>query len=112
MARVTVEDCLEHLDNRFELILVAAKRAHQLNSGSYKTTLNRNGDKAAVIALREIAEGIIDASILKESYEISPGVKGIDMSEIEQELSQTVMKESEGEQSGFSIEDPDLTLKN
>ena len=40
MARVTVEDCLDKVENRFELVLVAAKRAHQLSSGGYRTTLD------------------------------------------------------------------------
>ncbi len=68
MARVTVEDCLDKVENRFELVLVAAKRAHQLNSGSYRTTLDVGKDKPTVLALREIEAGLIDASILTEEY--------------------------------------------
>ena len=68
MARVTVEDCLDKVENRFELVLVAAKRAHQLNSGDYKTTLDVGKDKPTVLALREIEAGLIDASILTEEY--------------------------------------------
>ena len=70
MARVTVEDCLDKVENRFELVLVAAKRAHQLNSGGYRTTLDAGKDKPTVLALREIEAGLIDASILTEQYQM------------------------------------------
>ena len=68
MARVTVEECLDKVENRFELVLVAAKRAHQLNSGGYRSTLDVGKDKPTVVALREIEAGLIDASILTEEY--------------------------------------------
>jgi len=68
MARVTVEECLDKVENRFELVLVAAKRAHQLNSGGYRSTLDVGKDKPTVLALREIEAGLIDASILTEEY--------------------------------------------
>ena len=68
MARVTVEDCLDKVKNRFQLVLVAAKRAHQLNSGMYISTLEVDKDKPTVLALREIEAGLIDASILTEEY--------------------------------------------
>ena len=70
MARVTVEDCLDKVENRFELVLVAAKRAHQLNSGGHRSTLDVAKDKPTVVALREIEAGLIDASILTEEYAI------------------------------------------
>ncbi len=65
MARVTVEDCLENVDNRFELVLVATKRARQLAMGKEPLVPWEN-DKTTVVALREIAEGLVDASILNE----------------------------------------------
>lgn len=65
MARVTVEDCLDHVDNRFELVLVATKRARQLAYGK-EPMLDWENDKPTVLALREIAEGLIDASRLEE----------------------------------------------
>ena len=65
MARVTVEDCLENVDNRFELVLVATKRARQLAMGKEPLVPWEN-DKTTVVALREIAEGLVDASILDE----------------------------------------------
>jgi DNA-directed RNA polymerase subunit omega len=57
MARVTVEDCLEHVDNRFELILVASKRARDISRGA-SSPLEVENDKPTVLALREIAENI------------------------------------------------------
>ncbi len=66
MARVTVEDCLENVDNRFELVLVASKRARQLAHGS-ESQLEWENDKPTVLALREIAEGHVEASILDET---------------------------------------------
>ena len=63
MARVTVEDCLENVDNRFELVLVASKRARQLANGG-EAQLEWENDKPTVVALREIAEGHVDSSIL------------------------------------------------
>ena len=61
MARVTVEDCLEQLDNRFELVLVAGKRARQLQTGGKEPRVAWENDKPTVVALREIAEGHVTA---------------------------------------------------
>ncbi len=66
MARITVEDCLEHFDNRFELVLVASKRARQLTLG-HEPLLEWENDKSTVVALREIAEGLIGREIMDES---------------------------------------------
>jgi DNA-directed RNA polymerase subunit omega len=68
MARVTVEDCLEHVDNRFQLVLVATKRARQLAVG-HDPLVPRDNDKDTVIALREIAEGKVTKEILVEPVE-------------------------------------------
>ena len=98
MARVTVEDCLDKVENRFELVLVAAKRAHQLNSGGYRTTLDVGKDKPTVLALREIAAGLIDASILTEEYAMEEELNAQDklsqevkMSEVTAELSEATL---------------------
>jgi DNA-directed RNA polymerase subunit omega len=64
MARVTVTDCLEHVENRFQLVLIAAKRARQLSMGA-RPLVEAEDDKPTVIALREIAENLVDASILE-----------------------------------------------
>ncbi len=65
MARITVEDCLEKVDNRFQLVLMATKRARQLSRGAEPCVPPEN-DKPTVIALREIAAGCLDPSILDE----------------------------------------------
>jgi DNA-directed RNA polymerase subunit omega len=65
MARVTVEDCLENVDNRFQLVLVATKRARQLASG-VTPFVDWENDKPTIVALREIAAGMIGPSILEE----------------------------------------------
>ena len=64
MARLTVEDCLEHVDNRFELVLIAAKRARQLSMGA-EPLVEVENDKPTVLALREIAENKINKSVLE-----------------------------------------------
>lgn len=66
MARVTVEDCLENVDNRFELVRLAARRARQIAMGK-DPLVDPENDKPTVIALREIAEGLIDEQILDEA---------------------------------------------
>ena len=65
MARVTVEDCLGKVDNRFQLVLVATKRARQLAKGA-QPFVDWENDKPTVVALREIAEGLINEEILAE----------------------------------------------
>ena len=64
MARITVEDCLENVDNRFELVMVSSKRSRQIQTGGKDPLVSLDNDKPTVLALREIAEGLIDASIL------------------------------------------------
>ena len=63
MARVTVEDCLDHVVNRFELVLLASKRARQVAYGK-ETFVPAENDKPTVVALREIAEGKITNAIM------------------------------------------------
>ncbi|HXG28929.1 MAG TPA: DNA-directed RNA polymerase subunit omega [Nevskiales bacterium] len=65
MARVTVEDCLKKVNNQFELTLIAAKRARQLVRGA-NSQLQWGNDKSTVLALREIADGLVDRSVLDE----------------------------------------------
>ena len=66
MARITVEDCIEKIPNRFELVLVATKRARQIAHGS-PLLIQHERDKPTVIALREIADGKVDKTILDET---------------------------------------------
>ena len=65
MARVTVEDCVEKVSNRFELVMVSAQRARRIGTGA-PLTLSRDNDKNPVVALREIAESRISVEDLKE----------------------------------------------
>jgi DNA-directed RNA polymerase subunit omega len=69
MARITVEDCLEFVDNRFELVLVSSKRARQIATGGKDPLVAPENDKPTVIALREIEQGLINASILTKKVE-------------------------------------------
>lgn len=64
MARITVEDCLDKVDNRFQLVMMAAQRARQLQNGVKEPLVPEDNDKPSVIALREIADGLVDRSIL------------------------------------------------
>jgi DNA-directed RNA polymerase subunit omega len=65
MARVTIEDCVEKLPNRFELIMMASNRARKIGSGA-EITVSRDNDKNTVVSLREIAEDHVDPAELKE----------------------------------------------
>lgn len=67
MARVTVEDCLNNVSNRFELVMVASKRARQIATGGKEPLVKEDGDKPTVLALREIEENLINADILREA---------------------------------------------
>ena len=68
MARVTVEDCLSNVDNRFQLVLVATKRARQISLGA-EPFVEEENDKPTVLALREIAEGLVTRDILDDAIE-------------------------------------------
>lgn len=104
MARITVTDCLQHVDNRFELVLVATKRTRQLILGS-EPLVEANNDKPTVIALREIAEGLIGPSILEEEVTL-PGLSfsdhdemtEMDDAEVEEAIKQAMLENTEGEQ--------------
>ena len=65
MARITVEDCLDKIDNIFEMVLVAAKRARRVAHGA-EPMVELENDKPTVIALREIADGLVSPAILEE----------------------------------------------
>lgn len=69
MARITVEDCLENVDNRFDLVMIASKRARQLQTGGKDALIDEQNDKPTVVALREIAEGHINSTILTNTPE-------------------------------------------
>jgi DNA-directed RNA polymerase subunit omega len=70
MARITVEDCLDKVDNRFQLVMISSKRARQIQIEGKEPMLPADKDKPTVIALREIADGLVDVSILNEKPKI------------------------------------------
>jgi DNA-directed RNA polymerase subunit omega len=82
----------------FELVLIAAKRAHQLNAGGYKSTLDAGKDKPTVLALREIEAGLVDATILTDEYAMEEELSAHDrlvseakMTEVVEELSEVTL---------------------
>ena len=93
MARVTVEDCIVQVPNRFELVMYAAQRARDISAGA-QITLDRDRDKNPVVALREIAESKLDHAALKDSLiqgmqkhaDIDKPEEVNEMAELEQEL--------------------------
>jgi DNA-directed RNA polymerase subunit omega len=91
MARITVEDCVTVVPNRFELCLIASNRAKSILSGS-DTTLDRK-EKPAVIALREIAEHLVDVAVIKKN--IVRSIKNRGVVEVISDNSDTVISESE-----------------
>ena len=72
MARITVEDCVQRIPSRFELVMIAAQRARDVSAGA-ALTVDRDNDKNPVVALREIAEGTIDVEHLR--YELMHGLR-------------------------------------
>jgi DNA-directed RNA polymerase subunit omega len=76
MARITVEDCLDNVENLFELVLVASKRARRLANGA-EPFVDWENDKPTVVALREIAEGLVTRDILDEVEHTEPEVPEI-----------------------------------
>lgn len=71
MARVTVEDCLTQVENRFELVILSSKRARQLANGA-EATLPWDKDKPTVMALRELAENTIDGDVVMADPDTPP----------------------------------------
>ena len=66
MARVTVEDCLDNVDNRFELVMLATKRSRQLATGGKDPKVAWENDMPTVVALREIASGLVDYDVIAQ----------------------------------------------
>lgn len=104
MARVTVEDCVERVPNRFQLVMLAAQRARELSVGS-EITVDRDNDKNPVVALREIAEKTVDTAELEEELIRSmqrhadtddPEEEAAELLAMEEELSATADAEMSG----------------
>ena len=82
MARITVEDCLENVENRFELVMLASRRARSLRSFGIDALVPEENDKPTVIALREIAKGLISHEIL-DNQDFSNEDDGEDFDSVE-----------------------------
>lgn len=79
MARVTVEDCLDNVENRFELVMVATKRARQLATGGKDAMLDWENDKPTVMALREISAGLVKPADMLEEKKKQDDTSGFAM---------------------------------
>lgn len=120
MARVTVEDCIEKVENRFELVLLAAQRARDISVGA-ELQVEKNNDKNPVIALREIAEEKLDNDDLKEGIingmqryiEREEGEEDEeDIAALEAEMSAAAEIEAMIEAAGINATLADTTLNN
>jgi len=113
MARITVEDCLDNVENRFELVMLATKRARQIATGGKTPLVKEDSDKATVIALREIAEGLVTPALLSRSNKFEDDDYEMDVFEekesaaeadFEMEVSQ-VLEQAESDQIDESNEE-------
>jgi DNA-directed RNA polymerase subunit omega len=95
MARVTVEDCIDKVDNRFELVLLASHRARLISQGA-AITIDRDNDKNPVVALREIADEMLAPEDLKEDL-IHSLQKHVEIDEPEPDASQMIPSEASSE---------------
>lgn len=95
MARVTVEDCVDKVPNRFELVLLAAQRSRAISSGEV-LTIDRDNDKNPVVALREIADETVDQDELRENL-IAGMQKHIEVDEPEEDNMASLMGETSGD---------------
>ena len=104
MARVTVEDCIEKIPNRFDLVLGAAQRARNISTGN-PLTIDRDNDKNPVVALREIAEETIDPDYLRD--EIIKSLQKLSHTETSEEEDFDEIRENQ-----YSIEDELTDFRN
>ena len=107
MARITVEDCLDKVDNRFELVMVSSKRARQIQTGGKDPMVSIDKDKPTVIALREIAEGHVNADILVTKPRVE-----IDESAMEAEVTALAEAEAALNEGAAEIVIPDSSQEN
>lgn len=97
MARITVEDCLDNVDNRFELVMVSSKRARQIQAEGKDPLVEADNDKPTVIALREIADGLVDADILIEKPSVE--LEGLEESNLDEAQ---IIAQQEGQQTNVT----------
>jgi len=113
MARLTVEDCVLQIPNRFELVMLAAQRARDISAGA-SLTIDRDNDKNPVVALREIADVTVEFDVLRNSIvkglqktveADEPEEEIIDYISSEQELAREQVQAEAGEEDGWSVEE-------
>lgn len=92
MARITVEDCLEKIPNRFDLVLIASRRARHISMGQ-EPLVAWDNDKPTVVALREVAEGLVDESVLEELSPDEQRDAPLDEQELRERLRQELQQE-------------------
>ncbi len=102
MARITVEDCLEHVENRFELVMVASKRARQIQTGGKDPMVSEDKDKPTVLALREISEQLVDSSILIDTAQ----------TEAEESVADLETEEAAAEEGATSTPKNDISIED
>ena len=107
MARVTVEDCIDKIPNRFDLVLAAAQRARDVSSGN-PLTIDRDNDKNPVVALREIADETVDPDYLRDL--IVKGLQKLSNPEVSNEDEEDGLEENSD--SNYSIGDELAEFKN
>lgn len=103
MARVTVEDCVERIPNRFEIVLLGAHRARAIAAGA-PLLLDRDNDKNPVVALREVADGLVKPELLKEDA-IKSLQKHVEVDEPVEDNMAALMGETEGPEDDLSEEE-------
>ncbi|GAB3131613.1 DNA-directed RNA polymerase subunit omega [Novispirillum itersonii] len=108
MARVTVEDCVLKVPNRFDLVLLAAQRAREISSGG-ALTVDRDNDKNPVVSLREIAEETVGVEILRESV-VQSLQKHVEVDEPEEDDFDNLSLDVVGELSAMVVADTDEDL--
>ncbi|MBC7908235.1 MAG: DNA-directed RNA polymerase subunit omega [Rhodospirillaceae bacterium] len=106
MARVTVEDCVVKVPNRFELVLVAAQRGRDISAGS-PLTVERDNDKNPVVALREIAEDMVNTDVLRNAV-VSSLQKHVEVDEPEEDEMESFMPDREMAFENMASEDDAL----
>ena len=110
MARVTVEDCIEKVDNRFDLVLMAARRARMISAGA-QITVDRDNDKNPVVSLREIGDGAISPEDLREDL-IHSLQKYVEVDEPEKHAAPLVDVNAEQEGDTFDTMSEDELLRS
>lgn len=110
MARVTVEDCIEKVENRFDLVLMAAHRARTISSGA-QITVSRDNDKNPVVALREIGDGAISPEDLHEEL-IHSLQKYVEVDEPEEHIAPVIEGATEDDSVTFDTMSEDELLRS